>query len=71
MFCAFPRPRYQMSVYRTNGPLVLSLGGPFDFRRPFSPAREKKKINSLKTGLFLADKVKAFLLHLLIQCIWA
>ena len=22
MFCAFPRPRYQVSVYRTNGPLV-------------------------------------------------
>ena len=23
MFCAFPRP-YQVSVYRTNGPLVFS-----------------------------------------------
>ena len=23
MFCAYPRPRYQVSVYRTIGPLVL------------------------------------------------
>ena len=22
MFCAFPSPRYQVSVYRTNGPLI-------------------------------------------------
>ena len=31
MFCAFPRPRYQVSVYRTIGPLAmgskLSIGG--------------------------------------------
>ena len=25
MFCAYTRPRYQMSVYKTIGPLVLSL----------------------------------------------
>ena len=25
MFCAFPRPRYQVSVYRTNDPLILSM----------------------------------------------
>ena len=25
MFCAFTRPRYQLSVYRTIGPLVLIL----------------------------------------------
>ena len=24
MFCAYTRPRYQVSVYRTNGPLVIS-----------------------------------------------
>ena len=25
MFCAYTRPRYQVSVYRTIGPLVLSV----------------------------------------------
>ena len=25
MFCAFPRPRYQVSVYRTNGSLVFII----------------------------------------------
>ena len=25
MFCSFTRPRYQVSVYRTIGPLVLIL----------------------------------------------
>ena len=25
MFCAYTRPRYQMSVYRTIGPLVLKI----------------------------------------------
>ena len=25
MFCAYPRPRYQVSVYRTIGPLVIFL----------------------------------------------
>ena len=32
MFCAYNRPRYQVSVYRTIGPLVkvcLSTGGVF------------------------------------------
>ena len=26
MFCAYTRPRYQMSIYRTIGPLVLFAG---------------------------------------------
>ena len=33
MLCAYTRPRYQMSVYRTIGPLVFlwpSLGLPYD-----------------------------------------
>ena len=25
MFCAYPRPRYKVSVYRTIGPLVSKL----------------------------------------------
>ena len=25
MFCAYTRPRYQVSVYRTIGPLVIAL----------------------------------------------
>ena len=25
MFCAYTRPRYQVSVYRTIGPLVFNL----------------------------------------------
>ena len=27
MFCAYTRPRYQVSVYRTIGPLVVVLLG--------------------------------------------
>ena len=27
MFCAYTRPRYQVSVYRTIGPLVYSKTG--------------------------------------------
>ena len=28
MFCAYTRPKYQVSVYRTIGPLVCVLYGP-------------------------------------------
>ena len=34
MFCAYTRPRYQVSVYRTIGPLFLlwySLGLPYNY----------------------------------------
>ena len=34
MFCASTRPRYQMSVYRTIGPLVLNM----------KPSKGKKKV---------------------------
>ena len=27
MFCAFTRPRYQVSVYSTTGPLVITYHG--------------------------------------------
>ena len=29
LFCAFTRPRYQVSVYRTIGPLVLCIVSQF------------------------------------------
>ena len=32
MFCAYTIPRYQVSVYRTIGPLVLGCGS-YDFPR--------------------------------------
>ena len=32
MFCAYTRPRYQVSVYRTIGPLVLVAIDPILFK---------------------------------------
>ena len=37
MFCAYTRPRYQMSFYRTIGPLVFF----------FSPPAHKVSLNSI------------------------
>ena len=36
MFCAYTRPRYQVSVYRTIGPLVLT-----SFQKLFCQSKPK------------------------------
>ena len=57
MFCAFTRPRYQVSVYRTIGPLVyiLSLADIIHFTLEFSLQEENancKKSMDLTRGAF-------------------
>ena len=42
MFCAYTRPRYQMSVYRTIGPLVF---------RSFQTNRPEQALNTQKFRL--------------------
>ena len=46
MFCASTRPRYQVSVYRNTGPLVLNM----------KPSKGKKKV----TWSFLGLRLRSF-----------
>ena len=46
MFCASTRPRYQVSVYRNTGPLVLNT----------KPSKRKKKV----TWSFLDLRLRSF-----------
>ena len=46
MFCASTRPRYQVSVYRNTGPLVLNM----------KPSKGKKKV----TRSFLDLRLRSF-----------
>ena len=49
MFCALLRSRYQVSVYRTNGPLVYKMAKP-----EVSYALEMDRLMTSKTWLLIA-----------------
>ena len=62
MFCAYTRPRYQVSVYRTIGPLVLCLYRGTDVRSAFT--RQVSGL-SISSGVWGDDELIIYLFGLL------
>ena len=65
MFCAYPRPRYQVSVYTTIGPLVIFN---LSFLWLFVAFKFQKDnfinlpLSKLIKGLFMAEQSRTWLL---------